>query len=158
GWVDTVVAEAVGNRLPGAGALRETMRRRRAAGGPAEQTFATLIGLQLRPRRLRAAADLWAALAESRGTDGRDALWADPGLLPSGSDLDDPQGFIQRDKDFAALLAGLGDLQLDTVGLSTDDETDETNGTEQSPAEGRAASTDGDRGEDDSTEEPPPAG
>ena len=59
GWVDTVVAEAVGDRLPGAPALRETLRRRRATGGPAEQTFATLIGLELRPRRLRAAADLW---------------------------------------------------------------------------------------------------
>ena len=62
GWVDTVVAEAVGERLPGANALRETLRRRRATGGPAEQTFATLIGLELRPRRLRAAAELWQAV------------------------------------------------------------------------------------------------
>ena len=36
GWVDTVVAEAVGDRLPGAAALQETLRRRRATGGPAE--------------------------------------------------------------------------------------------------------------------------
>ncbi|MET0863106.1 MAG: zinc-dependent metalloprotease, partial [Nakamurella sp.] len=56
GWVDTVVADAVGDRLPGAAALRETLRRRRATGGPAEQTFATLVGLELRPRRLREAA------------------------------------------------------------------------------------------------------
>ena len=41
--------------------LRETTRRRRAAGGPAEQAFATLVGLELRPRRLRDAAALWAA-------------------------------------------------------------------------------------------------
>ncbi len=169
GWVDNVVAEAVGNRLPGAGALRETMRRRRAAGGPAEQTFATLIGLELRPRRLRAAADLWAALAESRGTDGRDALWADPGLLPNGSDLDDPQGFIQRDKDFAALMAGMGDLQLDTDDLSADETeeaptladqspTDESP-TDQSTSEGPTSPADGERGEDSSAPgEPPPAG
>jgi hypothetical protein len=108
--VDTVVADAVGERLPGAPALRETLRRRRATGGPAEQTFATLIGLELRPRRLRAAAELWAAVGESRGTDGRDALWADPGLLPSPTDLDDPAGFVDRDKKFAELLAGLDDL------------------------------------------------
>ena len=44
GWVDAVVADAVGDRLPGADALRETLRRRRASGGPAEQTFATLVG------------------------------------------------------------------------------------------------------------------
>ena len=110
GWVDTVVAEAVGDRLPGAPALRETLRRRRATGGPAEQTFATLIGLELRPRRLRAAAELWTAVGASRGTDGRDALWADPGLLPSPKDLDDPAGFVDRDKKFAELLAGLEDL------------------------------------------------
>jgi putative hydrolase len=110
GWVDTVVAEAIGDRLPGAPALRETLRRRRATGGPAEQTFATLIGLELRPRRLRAAAELWTAVGESRGTDGRDALWADPGLLPSPTDLDDPAGFVDRDKKFAELLAGLDDL------------------------------------------------
>ncbi len=38
--------------LPSAGALRETVRRRRATGGPAEHAFASLVGLELRPRRL----------------------------------------------------------------------------------------------------------
>jgi len=55
GWVDAVVAAAAGERMPGAEALREASRRRRATGGPAEQTFATLVGLQLRPRPLRGA-------------------------------------------------------------------------------------------------------
>jgi uncharacterized protein (DUF2342 family) len=67
-------------RLP----LRETVRRRRASGGPAEQTFATLVGLQLRPRRLREAAALWAAVAQRGGASARDALWAHPDLLPVG--------------------------------------------------------------------------
>lgn len=110
GWVDTVVAQAVGERLPGASALQETLRRRRATGGPAEQTFVTLIGLELRPRRLRAAAQLWTELTASRGADGRDALWAHPDLLPASSDLDDPDGFLSRDKEFNELLAGLDDL------------------------------------------------
>ena len=52
----------------GAAALRETLRRRRAAGGPAEQTFATLVGLELRPRRLREAAALWRASSPRRGS------------------------------------------------------------------------------------------
>ncbi|GAA2546324.1 zinc-dependent metalloprotease [Pseudonocardia hydrocarbonoxydans] len=97
GWVDAVVAEAVGDRLPGAEALRETLRRRRASGGPAEQTFATVVGLELRPRRLRAAAELWRLLGEQRGTSGRDALWAHPDLIPSADDLDDPAAFVARD-------------------------------------------------------------
>ena len=115
GWVDTVVAEAVGDRLPGAAALQETLRRRRATGGPAEQTFATLIGLELRPRRLRAAADLWRNLESSRGIEGRDALWAHPDLLPSSSDLDDPAG-IRRPRQASSPTAawqGLGDFELD---------------------------------------------
>lgn len=96
GWVDAVVADAVGERLPGAAALRETLRRRRASGGPAEQTFATVVGLELRPRRLRAAAELWKLLGEQRGTEGRDALWAHPDLVPTAEDLDDPAGFVGR--------------------------------------------------------------
>ena len=96
GWVDEVVDAAAVPRLPAAAALRETVRRRRAAGGPAEQTFAALVGLELRPRRLREAAALWRALLEARGLEGRDAVWAHPDLMPSASDLDDPAGFAAR--------------------------------------------------------------
>ncbi|MGI8761222.1 MAG: zinc-dependent metalloprotease [Jatrophihabitantaceae bacterium] len=93
GWVDAVVAAAAGERMPGADALREASRRRRATGGPAEQTFATLVGLELRPRRLREAAALWWSLTEKHGVSGRDAIWSHPDLLPSAEDLDDPLGF-----------------------------------------------------------------
>jgi putative hydrolase len=96
GWVDVVTGDAIGERLPGAAALRETLRRRRATGGPAEQTFATLVGLELRPRKLRAAAELWRTLTDLNGVDGRDAIWAHPDLVPTDEDLDDPSGFAAR--------------------------------------------------------------
>jgi putative hydrolase len=96
GWVDDVVGAAATDRLPGAEALRETLRRRRATGGPAEQTFATLVGLELRPRRLREASTLWRTLREQQGPDGRDELWKHPDLLPGADDLDDPEGFVRR--------------------------------------------------------------
>jgi putative hydrolase len=96
GWVQTVVNEALGERIPGASALSETLRRRRATGGPAEQTFATLVGLELRPRKLREAAALWEKLTRAGGVDGRDAVWQHPDLLPSSADLDEPAGFIDR--------------------------------------------------------------
>jgi putative hydrolase len=102
GWVDAVVHAAAAPHLPHAAALRETLRRRRATGGPAEQTFATLVGLELRPRRLRDAARLWASLADARGTDGRDALWEHPDMLPTTKDLDDPDGFVHREDQSAA--------------------------------------------------------
>ena len=96
GWVQTVVNAALGDRIPGADALGETLRRRRATGGPAEQTFATLVGLELRPRKLREAAALWDRLTQAVGVDARDAVWQHPDLLPGSDDLDDPAGFIDR--------------------------------------------------------------
>jgi putative hydrolase len=105
GWVATVVDAAAGNRLPQATALAEAIRRRRATGGPAERTFAALVGLELRPRRLREAAHIWQQLTEDRGIDGRDAIWAHPDLLPSHDDFDDPDGFVhgRTDWDMSAL-------------------------------------------------------
>lgn len=96
GWVQVVVAAALGDRIPGAAALSETLRRRRATGGPAEQTFATLVGLELRPRKLREAAALWERLTEAVGADARDGVWQHPDLLPGTEDLDEPAGFIDR--------------------------------------------------------------
>jgi putative hydrolase len=96
GWVQVVVAAALGDRIPGAAALSETLRRRRASGGPAEQTFATLVGLELRPRKLREAAELWDRLTQAVGADARDDVWQHPDLLPTAEDLDEPAGFIDR--------------------------------------------------------------
>jgi putative hydrolase len=125
GWVDAVVDAACSATLPSAAALRETVRRRRASGGPAEQTFATLVGLQLRPRRLREAAALWAAVTEQGGVAGRDALWAHPDLLPSAEDLDDPAGFVARTAPTGAgetdWDAGLRGLDKDLDGTLDDD-------------------------------------
>ena len=95
GWVDDVVDTAIADRLPSAVQLRETMRRRRAAGGPAEKTFATLVGMELRPRLAREAATLFAVVRAGRGAEARDALWAHPDLLPAPDDLADPLGFIE---------------------------------------------------------------
>jgi putative hydrolase len=96
GWVDTVTAAAGATTLPSFGALQETMRRRRATGGPAERTFASLVGLELRPRRLREAATLWQTMTDRRGADVRDAVWSHPDLLPSSADLDDPEAWVER--------------------------------------------------------------
>jgi putative hydrolase len=99
GWVDTVVNSVADGRLPDSAKLAEAVRRRRASGGPAEATFATLVGLQLRPRKLREAGALWRALGEARGNEGRDALWAHPDLLPTADDLEDPDAFVQGKPD-----------------------------------------------------------
>lgn len=123
GWVDEVVAQATTARMPNAAKLQEIMRRRRAAGGPAEDAFAALVGLELRPRRLRDASTLWGSLRSRKGAAARDAVWAHPDLLPTSSDLDDPLGYGEQaeveqigDSDFDAALAEL----LDREGGSED--------------------------------------
>ena len=110
GWVQTVVAAALGERMPGTVALAEMLRRRRATGGPAEQTFATLVGLELRPRKMREAAVLWERLTSAAGIDTRDAVWNHPDLMPSSADLDEPAGFIDR------IIGGdVGSIDVDSL-------------------------------------------
>ena len=95
GWVEVVTADAAA-RLPHRDALAETVRRRRASGGPAEQALATLVGLELRPRRLREAAAMWRAVTDAVGAEARDALWAHPDLVPTEADIDDPAALVAR--------------------------------------------------------------
>ncbi|KQQ26628.1 MULTISPECIES: zinc-dependent metalloprotease [unclassified Frondihabitans] len=95
GWVDVVTAKAT-ERLPKSSSIAETVRRRRAAGGPAESAFATLVGLELRPRRLREAAAMWQAVSDAAGGEVRDSLWAHPDIVPTSDDIDDPQALIAR--------------------------------------------------------------
>lgn len=118
-----MVSEALGERIPGTSALSETLRRRRASGGPAEQTFATLVGLELRPRKLREAAALWQRLTEAAGMDARDAVWQHPDLLPSSDDLDDPAAFIDRviGGDTSGIDSALADLERQLKDPGEDD-------------------------------------
>ncbi|HET8561279.1 MAG TPA: zinc-dependent metalloprotease [Marmoricola sp.] len=120
GWVDEVVGQATAERMPAAAKLQEAIRRRRAAGGPAEQTFAALVGLELRPRRLRDASTLWGSLRSRQGQDGRDAVWAHPDLLPTAADLDDPLGFREDLSEPAALTEEEFDRALEEL-LGSDD-------------------------------------
>jgi putative hydrolase len=135
GWVDEVVTQATAKWMPSAAALAETVRRSRATGGPAEATFATLVGLELRPRRMRDAANLWAALRDARGSDGRDAVWSHPDLIPTSADLDDPLGFTAAgdttsdETDFDAALAEL----LDEANESDDDPPGDETGSDPHP-------------------------
>ena len=119
GWVDTVTADAT-KRLPKSDAIAESVRRRRAAGGPAESAFSTLVGLELRPRRLREAAAMWRAVTDAVGADGRDALWAHPDILPGDADIDDPAALVAR------LLAG--EPEADDVDRALQDLLDDDTG------------------------------
>jgi len=120
GWVDVVTAQAT-SRLPSSVAIAETVRRRRASGGPAESAFATLVGLELRPRRLREAASMWQRVTDAVGADTRDDLWSHPDLVPTAEDITDPSALVAR------LTAGTpapDDVDQAIADLLNDDTTD----------------------------------
>lgn len=95
GWVDVVTAQAT-TRLPDGARIAEAARRRRAVGGPAEDALGALVGLKLRPRRLREASAMWQAVTDAVGAAGRDALWDYPDLMPTAADIDDPSALVAR--------------------------------------------------------------
>jgi putative hydrolase len=95
GWVDVVTEDAT-KLLPKSNALAEAVRRRRATGGPAEQTFGTIVGLELRPRRLREAAEMWRRIGAAVGIERRDSLWDHPDLLPREEDILDTSALIEK--------------------------------------------------------------
>lgn len=169
GWVDVATEDAT-TRLPKSDAVAETIRRRRASGGPAESAFSTLVGLELRPRRLREAADMWRAVTDAVGVQRRDALWAHPDLLPSAADLDDPPALIARltgeapaaeEADVEAAFDGDFDAALDQLlrgetpagpaedgSEPTADSGGNTGGNTGSDEIGRDDEPDGDHGDD----------
>jgi putative hydrolase len=152
GWVDEVVGQATAERMPAASKMQEAFRRRRAAGGPAEETFAALVGLELRPRRLRDASALWGSLRSRQGKEARDAVWAHPDLLPGPADLDDPLGFREDLAEVAeftdeAFDKALGEL-LDGAGEDRADEGRTGQGRAGEDRSGQGRAGDGDRPED----------
>lgn len=123
GWVDDVVGHTIGRWMPNGGALTEIVRRRRAAGGPAESALKALVGLELRPRRTRDAANLWAAVRSARDAEARDASWSHPDLIPTADDLNDPLGYAEQ----GHAAAPLDDLDAELAKL-----LDEERGQDQS--------------------------
>ncbi|MDO4412067.1 zinc-dependent metalloprotease [Cutibacterium sp.] len=123
GWVDEVTSQVARTWLPSHDQLAEAVRRRRATSGPAEVFFQSLLGLELRPRRVRDAANLWAALRDARGTVGRDQVWNHPDIVPTTADLDDPLGYVSGERQDSA--EGGDDLDAELEELLRDHGQDE---------------------------------
>lgn len=94
GWIDHVISQVAADRIPSFNALIENSRRRRATNSPMQQLFATLLGLEVSPRKMREAATFWGEVKQLRGADGRDKCWEDPAFLPMPNDLKDPAAFL----------------------------------------------------------------
>jgi putative hydrolase len=132
GWVDVVAEAATTTTLPHSAALGEAIRRRRASGGPGEKVFRGLVGLDLRPRRLRDAANLFRAMEDRHGRSARDDVWKHPDVAPQSRDLDDPLGFVER---FGTVESDDVDAELARMLEEPGQTSDEASGGERPPAE-----------------------
>jgi putative hydrolase len=95
GWIDSVVTLAAKNRLPSLVQLRETQQRRRATKSPTQELFATLVGLEVSPRRAREASIFWEKIVELRDIKSRDDIWDESFLLPRADQLSDAESFLK---------------------------------------------------------------
>jgi putative hydrolase len=93
GWADDVTTLAAAERLPSLGALRETLRRRRATSSPAQQLFSSLFGLEVSPRMSREASAFWLQIRELRDLETRDQIWS--GILPTHEELTGPEDYLR---------------------------------------------------------------
>ncbi len=99
GWIDHITAISAQDRLPSFPQLSETHRRKRISASPTQQLFATLLGLEVSPRKMRECANFWNEIyslggAVEGGSEIRDHRWEDATLLPTSADLADPAAFL----------------------------------------------------------------
>lgn len=94
GWIDYVSTKAIGDRLPSFPALSETLRRGRVTKSPTQQLFATLLGLEVSPRKMRECSLFWFDVESQIGLAERDKRWEDPAFLPRAEDLFDVKKFL----------------------------------------------------------------
>lgn len=94
GWVEYVVSEALGERIPSTKALAEAWARRRSSGGSAEKAFTTVVGIEIEAPRVAEAVELWRRVTVAVGAKRRDGVWEHPDFLPTHEDLDSSAEFI----------------------------------------------------------------
>lgn len=95
GWIDAVVTQSAGSRLPAIVRLREMQQRQRATNSPTQQLFASLVGLEVSPRRTREAIGFWEKVVSLTDIKNRDAIWDEAILLPRAEQLSDVEGFLK---------------------------------------------------------------
>ncbi|PFG27063.1 Uncharacterized conserved protein [Corynebacterium renale] len=126
GWVEHVVTEALGERIPSTAALNESWRRRRASGGSAEDAFSTVVGIEFNAPEVAGAQDLWRRADTAVGQQRRDAVWQHPDFMPTAEDLENSADFIDGliDDGTATDFDPISEIQALEERLAAEDEDD----------------------------------
>lgn len=136
GWVEYVVTEAMGERVPSTASLNEAWRRRRNSGGSAEQAFSTVVGIEFAAPKVNEAAELWRRVTVAVGSQRRDQVWDHPDFLPLAEHLDNSADFIDSlldDADSSTFdpIAEITALEEKLAKESDEDSGDTTEDTDQ---------------------------
>lgn len=136
GWVEYVVTEAMGERVPSTARLNEAWRRRRNSGGSAEQAFSTVVGIEFAAPKVNEAAELWRRVTVAVGSQRRDQVWDHPDFLPLAEHLDNSADFIDSlldDADSSTFdpIAEITALEEKLAKESDEDSGDTTEDTDQ---------------------------
>jgi coenzyme F420 biosynthesis associated uncharacterized protein len=91
------VMDAVGERVvPSYAGLREAMERRRANRSAPEQALQRLLGFQAKLRQYELGKRFCDRVVEREGLPALNRVWSSPGALPTRSELDDPDAWLER--------------------------------------------------------------
>ncbi len=95
GWVEEVTTNVLLVHLPEALPLREMLQRRRVTQGPTEYAFKQLVDIDLSPKLIREARNLWAFILKETNIEERDHYWSHPDIAPRNEDLEDVTRFFE---------------------------------------------------------------
>jgi coenzyme F420 biosynthesis associated uncharacterized protein len=97
GHADVVMDEVGPAVVPSVAEIRRRFtRRRRSGGGPVDRAVRRALGLDAKARQYRAGAAFVRAAVDRVGVDGFNAVWAEPGSLPSAAEVSDPGSWVRR--------------------------------------------------------------
>lgn len=92
-----VVMDGVGPQvIPTVKDIRGKFTRRRKGVGTLDRILRRLLGLDAKMAQYRDGAAFVRAVTDQTGHDGFNAVWAEPGNLPSKSEITDPRAWVRR--------------------------------------------------------------
>lgn len=96
GHADVVMDEAGPQVVPSVEEIRRKFTRRRAGRGAVDQLLRRLLGLDAKMRQYADGARFVRAVTDKVGTDGFNAVWAEPAHLPLPAEIADPAAWVRR--------------------------------------------------------------
>lgn len=92
-----VVMDGVGPEvIPTVASIRKAFERRRQGAGSLDRVVRRLLGLEAKLRQYRDGAAFVRDVTDTLGRDGFNAIWAEPGNLPTRAEIHEPKAWVAR--------------------------------------------------------------